>query len=157
MGSDAVWPLPSESRRVRTLLYLSEGTVVGAGGLLLVVRFAGSYLVDVGTGSFDPGITAFGAFILVSLLLFGLRTLVITRVATPTRDKLPEYRDWSETRKWRWVAAVALLVGGLLSAVAVLRWTLWQIVFSQGFDLLLLGTGLAGILLYIYVLHRLGI
>lgn len=139
------------------MLYLSEGAILGAGGLLLAVRFAGSYLVDVETGSFDPGITAFGAFTLVTLLFFGLRAVAFTRVAPSTRDELPEYRDWSETRKWRWVVAVALLVGGTLTGVAVSRWTWWQIVFLQGFDLLLLGTVLAGILFYTYVLHRLGV
>lgn len=157
MGSDADWPLPSESRRVRTCLYLAEGTIVGAGGPLLAVRFAGSYLVDVETGSFDPEVTAFGAFVLVALLLLGLRALAITRVA-PRREENPaEYRDWSETRRWRWVGAVSLLVGALLFGVAMLRWTWWQIVFMQGFDLLLLGTVLFGALLYVYVLHRLGV
>lgn len=157
MGSEPEWPRPSRSRRVRTLLYLSEGTILGAGGLLLAVRFAGSYFVDVETGSFDPGITAFGAFTLVALLFFGLRAMAIIRVAPSTRDRPPEYRDWSETRKWRWVVAAALLVGGSLAGVAVLRWTWWQIVFSKGFDLLLLGTVLAGVLHYTYVLHRMGV
>lgn len=156
MAGDAVWARPSESRRVRTLLYLSEGAILGAGGLLLAVRFAGSYLVDVETGSFDPEVTAFGAFVLVALLLFGLRALAITRVAPPKRDGPPEYQDWNETREWRWVVAVALLVGGSLSVVAVLRWTWWQIVFLQGFDLLLLGTIMVGALLHLYVLHRMG-
>lgn len=157
MGSDAVWPLPSESRRVRTLLYLSEGAILGAGGLLLAVRFAGSYLVDVETGSLDPEVTAFGAFVLAALLFFGLRAVAITRVAPSNGDRPPEYRDWSETRQWRWVFGVAFLIGGVISAVAVFRWTWWQIVFLQGFDLLLLGGVLGGVLLYTYVLHRLGI
>lgn len=73
MTDHAEWPLPSESQRVRRLLYLSEGLILGAGGLLLLLGFVGTYLVDVRTGSFEPHITPFGAFTLLFFLFLALR------------------------------------------------------------------------------------
>lgn len=156
MGSESAWPLPSESRRVRTLLYLSEGGILGAGVLLFSLRFAGAFLVDVETGSFNPALTVFGAFILLLVLFFFLRAVAVIKVSPPSPENQPEYQDWSETRKWRWVFAVALPVGGVFFGVALYRWSWWEIVFLQSFDLLLIGAIIAGLLLYAYVLHKIG-
>ena len=156
MGNDAMWPRPSESRCVRTLLYLSEGAILGAGVLLFSFRFAGAYLIDVETGSFNPALTVFGAFTLLLVLFFLLRAVAVIKVSLPSPESQPEYQNWSETRKWRWVFAVALPVGGVLFGVAMYRWSWWEIVFLQSFDLLLIGAIIAGLVLYAYVLHKIG-
>lgn len=157
MGSEPTWPLPSESRRARMLLYIAEGVILGAGSLLLALRFVGAYLVDLRTGSFDPSLTAFGAFTLLLLLFFGLRWRAIGRVSPPVNDKPSELQDWSETRKWRWVVTLALPFSVVLVGGASLLWSWWEMVFLRSFDLLLLGAVLFGVLLYVYVLHKIGL
>lgn len=155
MGSDPAWPLPSDSRRVRVHLYLAEGLIVAAGSLLIAVGLAGAYLVDVRPGSFDPHITPFGAFTLLFMGFLILKWRVIKTVSPPP-EKAPKLQDWWETREWRWVLAVAIPVCGVLVAVARSLWSWWELVFLNGFDLLLLGMILTGVLLYTYVLHKLG-
>lgn len=156
MTDQAAWPLPSESHRVRQLLYLSEGLILGAGGLLLVLGFVGTYLVDVRTGSFEPHITPFGVFTLLFFLFLTLRWKAIRDVSPPSPEKPAPLQDWSETREWKWVFTVGLPVSGVLVGAARLLWSWWEIVFLQSFDLLLLGTVLVGILLYVFVLHKMG-
>lgn len=56
MGSSN-WPLPSQSYRVRLLLYLAEGIGIGAFLTLLLVEFFSIFL-DIETGAFDFTITA---------------------------------------------------------------------------------------------------
>jgi len=156
MGSKAGWSLPNDSQRVRTLLYLSEGLILGAGGLLLAIRFSGAYLVDVRTGTFDPHISPFGVLILLFLLFLALRGKAILDVTPKSPERPAELQNWWETREWRWGAVIALAVGGLLLAGALMAWSWWEIVFLYSFDLLLLGMILAGILLYVFVLHKIG-
>ena len=156
MGSKAGWSLPDDSRRVRTLLYLSEGLILGAGGLLSAVRFSGAYLVDVQTGSFDPHISLFGVFILLFLLFLALRGKAILDVNPTSPERPAELQTWWETREWKWVVIIALPVSGLLLGGALIFWSWWEIVFRHSFDLLLLGVILAGILLYVFVLHKIG-
>lgn len=155
MGDGPTWPLPSDSPRVRAHLYLAEGLILSAGSLLIGSGLAGAYLVDVGTGSFDPNITPFGAFTLLFVVFLALRWRAIKAVSPPP-EKALELQDWWATREWRWVLVTAIPVGGVLVGVARLRWSWWELVFLQSFDLLLLGTILAGVLLYTYVLHQLG-
>lgn len=155
MRRDSAWPLPSDSRRVRAHLYLAEGLILGAGSLLIIVALAGAYLVDVRTGSFDPHLTPFGAFTLLFMLFLALRMRAI-RTVSPPPEKAPELQDWWETREWKRVIAVAIPVCGVLFGVARFLWSWWELVFLQSFDLLLLGTILAGVLLYTYALHKLG-
>lgn len=152
MESEEGWMLPSESRRVRTLLYFLEGLLFGAGGLLLMSLMS-VYLVNIETGSFNLQLTPFGAFMLLSLLYLAGRGLAFIQVSSPSQEKSSELQDWSDTRKWRWVFVVALLVSGVLFGVAVALWSWWHIVFTQRFDLLLLTMMLAGILLYVYILY----
>lgn len=156
MTDQAAWPLPSESHRVRQLLYLSEGLILGAGSLLLVLRFVGAYLIDVRTGSFDPHITPFGVFTLLFFLFLILRWKAIREVSPPSPEKPAPLQDWSETREWKWVFTVGLPVSGVFVGAARLLWSWWEIVFLRSFDLLLLGTVLVGILLYVFVLHKMG-
>lgn len=112
--------------------------------------------MDVRTGSLDLQLTAFDVFTILLVLFFGLRAGVIRRVAPPTEEKPAEYQDWSATRKWRWVILAAIPVGGVYLGAASVVWSWWEIVFLQKFDLILLGTILSGILLYVFVLHKLG-
>lgn len=122
----------------------------------MVLGFVGTYLVDVRTGSFDPHVTPFGAFTLLFFLFLALRWRAIRDVSPPSPEKPAPLRDWSETREWRWVFAVGLPVSSVLIGTAMLLWSRWEILFLQIFDLLLLGTVLAGVLLYVYVLHKTG-
>lgn len=156
MGSEPTWPLPSDSRRVRVLLYISEGVILGAGGLLVAFRFAGAYLVDLRTGSLNPEITPFGAFTLLFFLFLTVRYVAIKRVAPPSEENPAAFQDWSDTRQWRWVVTVALPLSAVLVVGATVRWSWWEIIFLRSFDLLLLGTLLIGVLLYIYILHKMG-
>lgn len=89
------------------------------------------------------------------MLFLALRMRAIKTVSPPL-EKAPELQDWWETREWRWVIAAAIPVCGVLFSVARFLWSRWELVFGQSFDLLLLGTVLAGVLLYTYVLHKLG-
>lgn len=156
MSGEQLWALPSDSRRVRTLLYISEGVIFGAGSLLTALRFAGAYLVDLRTGSFDPHITPFGVFTLLPWFLLALHLTVRWRGDSPSQDKSIERQDWSETRQWRWVVIIGLSASVLLVGVALANWSLWEIVFLRSFDLLLFGSALVGVLLYVYVLHKFG-
>ena len=154
----SVWPLPSQSPRVRLLLYLAEGMIIGAATALIVLDFAGAFLLDVQTGSFEPTISVPGVGIILLFMLLVLRGIAINVVDHRfSRDNLPEYQDWKETRRWIWVAAVALLIGGLLLGVSVLLWGWWAVVFLYDADLLMGGTILVGLVLYLYILHRLGV
>lgn len=152
------WPLPSQSSRVRLLLYLAEGLILGAGLPLILIEFSGAFLVDIDTGSFRPALTVVDAFFLLLVLFFLLRAIAFIDVGRRfSRDDSPEYQDWKETRRWTWVAAVALPVGGVLLGVSVLLWGWWAVVFLEYADLLMLGAILAGFILYLYVFHRLGV
>jgi hypothetical protein len=74
-----------------------------------------------------------------------------------SREDPPEYQDWKETRRWIWVGAVALPVGGILFRVSVFLWGWWSVVFLQDADLLMLGTIMVGFVFYLYVLQRIGV
>ena len=157
MGSDPAWPLPSESRRVRTLLYISEGVILGAGSLLLALGISGANLVALLTGSLALSPTALDVFTLFLVLFFAIRWVIIRRVSPPAGDKPSQLQDWSETRQWRWVFIVALPVSVVLFGSATLLWSWREMIFLRGFDLLLLGSVLAGSLLYVYILHKIGV
>lgn len=122
----------------------------------MAVRFSGAYLVNVRTESFDPHISPFGVFILLFLLFLALRGKAILDVNPTSPERPAELQTWWETREWRWVVITALPVGGLLLGGALIFWSWWEIVFRHSFDLLLLGVILAGILLYVFVLHKIG-
>lgn len=154
-GSD--WPLPSQSPRVRRLLYLAEGMIIGAATTLFLLEFAGAFLIDIETGSFDSTISVLDVVFLLLFVFFLLRGIAFIVVGRRfSRDNPPEYQDWKETRRWMWVAAVALPIGGILLGVSVLLWGWWAVVFFHA-DQLMGGTILVGFILYLYVLHRLGV
>lgn len=152
------WPLPSQSSHVRRLLYLAEGLILGAGIPLLLVGILGAFLIDIDTGSLDFDFTAFDAFLLLLMLFFLLRAIAFIDIGSRfSRDGPPEYRDWKETRRWRWVGAVALPIGGTLLGVSILLWGWWAVVFLRYADLLMLGSIMVGFILHLYVFHRLGV
>lgn len=107
----------------------------------------GAYLVDARIGSVNPRLTAFGAFPLLFFLFLAIRWRATKRISPPSKDKPAQLRDWSETRNWRWVVALAIPISVVLFGGATLRWSWWEMVFLHRFDLLLIGTILAGILL----------
>lgn len=140
------------------LLYLAEGTLIGAGLTLVLLKLFGAFLVDIETGSFDITLSVFSAFFLFFVLFFLLRGVAIVNVSRRySRESPPEYRDWQETRRWAWVTAVALPVGVTLLGVSVFLWGWWSVVFLQDATLLMLGAILSGLFLYTYVLHRIGV
>ena len=155
-GSD--WPLPSQSHRVRTLLYLAEGMIIGAGLALFLLRFSGAFFIDIETGSFNPALSVVGVFFLLFILFILLRGIAFVKLGSRySREDPPEYQDWKETRRWIWVAVVALPIGGMLFGVSVFLWGWWAVVFLQDADLLMLGTIMVGLFLYMYVLQRIGV
>ena len=152
------WPLPSQSSHVQLLLYLAEGLILGAGIPLLLVGFLGAFLIDIDTGSLNSDFTAFDAFILLLMLFFLLRAIAFVDIGRRfSRDGPPEYQDWKETRRWIWVAAIALLIGGILLGGSILLWGWWAVVFLRYADLLMLGAIMLGFILHLYVFHRLGV
>lgn len=152
------WPLPSQSPRVRMLLYLAEGMLIGAGLTLVLLKLFGAVLLDIETGSIDITLTVFSAFFLFVGLFFLLRGAAIVGVSRQySRNSPPEYRDWHEARRWTLVAAVALSIAVMLLGVSVILWGWWSVVFLQDATLLLLGAVLSGLFLYTYVLHRIGV
>ncbi|WP_158055883.1 hypothetical protein [Halorussus halophilus] len=152
------WPLPSQSPGVRRLLYLAEGLILGASLPLFLVGFFGAFLIDIETGLFRLNLTIVDVFFLLLVLFFLLRAIAFIDIGRRfSRDAPPEYQDWKETRRWLWVGAVALPVGGVLLGVSVLLWGWWAVVFLQYADLLILGAIIAGFILHLYVFHRLGV
>jgi hypothetical protein len=138
------------------LLYISEGVILGAGSLLLALGVSVANLVALLTGSLALGPTALDIFTLFFVLVFAIRWVALRRVSPPAGDKPPQLQDWSETRQWRWVFIVALPVSVVLFGSATLLWGWREMIFLPGFDLLLLGSVLAGSLLYVYILHKIG-
>lgn len=157
MTDGSAWPLPSQNSRVRMLLYLAEGMIIGTGVTYVLLAFFGGFLIDIETGSFNPTIPVSGAFILLLTLWFLRRGMFAILGRRNSRDDPPEYQDWAGTRQWLWVAAVALSVGGMLLGVSVFLWGWWAVVFLEYADLLLLGTIFVGFLLYLSVLQRIGV
>lgn len=144
-----------ESRRPN---WIAEGTAVGAGFTLVLLGLFNAFRTIIGVDLFDLTISVAGAFF---VLLFGfllLRGIVFAEAGRRySREDPPEYADWKETRRWRWGAAVTLSVSGMLLGASVLLWGWRSVAFRQGGDLLLLGTALVGILLYLYVFERIGV
>ena len=113
------------------------------------------FLIDIEAGSFNPSISALD---LVFLLFFLLRGIAFVKVGRRfSREIPPEYQDWKETRQWRWVVVLALLIGGILLGVSVFLWEWWSGVYLYEADLLILGTILVGFFLHLYAFHRIGV
>lgn len=153
MESTADWSLPSESSRVRNLLYLAEGAAIGAGFSVVLVYFfgAGFFLYAIG---YEYAAAVGGLVVLgVGLVLIVRWTAVVDRV-THDAPVSAVMRDWQETRDWRWVGLVGLAVGGVNIAVSVALWGVGGTLYFQA-PILLAGTALVGIGLHRYVFYRL--
>lgn len=141
------WPLPSQSNRVRVLLYLAEGLILGAGITFVLLIVAGATLAAIGSGLFDRDILVIEILALLFFLFVLLRATGLGSVAWHTpRERPPEFQDWTETRQRKWVVTVTLTVVGILLGATFLwgRWVLY-------------GTLLAGFVLHMYVRHRMRI
>ena len=149
-------PLPSQSYRVRVLLYLAEGLCFGGFGSFFLIGITGA-LSDIETGSLRSGVPlAGGAVILVMLYVAAERFAVITKSQRTSGDGPPEWEDWSDKRRWRWVFTVAIVVSGTSVVVSVSLWGWWAVMFLRDASLLMMGTGTVGLLLEWYVLFRTG-
>ncbi|WP_224269760.1 hypothetical protein [Haloprofundus salinisoli] len=143
---------------MRTLLYLAEGMIIGPGITVLLLSTLGAFFIDVKTGSFNPTLSAFGAFTLLIVLFFLLRGAVFySRGRRYSRDDPPEYQDWKETRRWIWVGAVAIAISGLLFGASMFLWGWWAVVFLQEARIFMLTTIMGGFLLHLYVLNHIGV
>lgn len=144
--------LPSQSLRIRLLLYLSEGTSLGAVVPLIVVFFADMFLVDTATRSVNSAQSVVATLVLLGVFIAFLRGLGIDVVGLLTRlddsdeegDDSPAFRDWLQTRQWVWVGVLAFASGGVLLGVAAVRWGWPWGVFVQEARLLLFGVFLVG-------------
>lgn len=155
MTDASEWPLPSESRRVRALLYLAEGMITGGALPVVLAIVAGVVVAVYRTVVVNPTVTAAGAVGFPLALHLLLRsTALATAVRHSRREDKPEVRDWTETRQWRWVAVVALVVAALLVAVPTALGWAWHVSYWGVPRVLCLATVGAGFLLRLYVLHR---
>lgn len=144
MVAGSAWPLPSQSRRVRGLLYLAEGLMLGAGLTFILLIVAGATFATAGQGIFNREIAVIEVLAVLFFLFVLVRGVALGVVARRSpRYRSPEGEDWQETRRWSWVVAVTLPVAGALFG-AMFLWGEW--VFY--------GALLAGLLLHGYVRHR---
>ena len=140
----SAWPLPSQSRRVRGLLYLAEGLMLGAGLTFILLTVAGATFATIESELFNLDILVIEVLAVLFVLFVLLRGVALGVVARRSpRYRSPKGEDWQETRRWPWVVAVALPVAGVLLG-AMFLWGEW--VFY--------GALLAGLLLHGYVRHR---
>jgi multisubunit Na+/H+ antiporter MnhB subunit len=153
------WPLPSESRRVRTLLYLTEGVAVGSVAVAFLLAFTdGTLVTDTGALRSSRAIVRALLYGVVALLVLGVSGVVdLWRGDSADQgdeDLSPAFRDWRRVRRRSGVAVVALVTGGLLLAVSLLQWGWPAIVLEWSALLSAVGTFVVALLLYIYVLYR---
>lgn len=113
MSSESARPLPSESVRLRWLLTVAEGLIIGAGGLFFFSFYLAAIAIFVNSPEFMAGMAAMG----VVGLLLGIRNLWFTRLTSqPESETGPHwfrdsaYRDWWETRSWRLVGFIAAII-----------------------------------------------
>lgn len=114
MGSESAWALPSESAHVRLLLSMAEGLMFGAG----VLGFQAFELAVIALVIDSPTITVGVAIFGIIAILIAARSLWFTRVinrSAPNRGPRmyqdSAYRDWWETRSWRSVGTIAIIIG----------------------------------------------
>lgn len=128
-------PGPADSRHVRTLLYLGDGTMAGAILYLAVAQVA--FLLS-GLEPWMVGVVL--AFLAIGsvhgwALLRAMRSQ--SRRSDTAQSRISE--EWRAVRRWRWVGAVALPVAAVLVATTVLRWGWEAGWFRPDSDLLAVG------------------
>lgn len=154
---DSDWPLPSQSRQVRRLLYLAEGTSIGA-GLSVVLLFITRLLFILYAAGFRFVATAGGGLLLFVLLVLLVRSTAFVKWARDP-SAAPEYplayEDWQETRQWNLVAIVAFTSSGLWLGISVVTWGYKGTFFSWGL-VLVSGIVVTGLVIYSYILYKIG-
>lgn len=142
---------PSESIRRRRLLYLAEGLMIGSGGTYLLIQIGG--LIGLST---DSTASIGGVLLLLLTVLIVVRfewASQLDRQAGFGRTKTPVEKDWTETRRWGWVALTAILVGGFLFSLSVFLWGWEEVIYTYGgIDVFALAVFL-GMGLWIYGLY----
>lgn len=155
---DASWPRPSESRRVRRYLYLGEGLIVG--GLLAAIGilplFRGLRFLD--SGSLPLSVAT--AAILVGFALavaWKLPAFALAVAQGGTRHRSPAEQDWRDTRRWRWVIGLALVVVVAVIGVSAGLWGWEQTATSFVSRWPAVMALFGGLAIYAFALPRLGV
>ena len=143
---------PAESRRVRAVFYLADGTMAGAllfGVVSVIFTIVSSLL----SKSFTGGERLVFSFIIAVGLLIGTRNFWASLSLARSQSTPPVYHEWKAVRRWSGIAVVAVLIAAILSGFTVHYWgwgTHWLLS-----DLLLLmnGTLSAGLVLRMITRH----
>lgn len=158
MVTSKEWPRPSESRRVRRLFYLADGLLFGGFFALLVGIVSVAVLVFIEPDSNGVKFSFVGVVGLIVFLFFIFRGLGFRILARRmSREQPPERQDWADTRQRHRIAVVTLIVGGLLLAGLVTLSGWRHIITFRASVLLITGVIFIGLLLRLYLFHRLGL
>lgn len=143
--------LPSESPRRRRLLYLAEGLAIGGGVAYVLVETIGTILWLTESRLAIP-ILLFGlVFVLLGLRNVGF--LQVFQKEVGQQPKQPVKVDWSETRRWKWVGIISVVVGLALFSISVTIWGLEQVIYLYAMVYTAGPTALLGIGLWIYGIY----
>lgn len=120
------WPPPSESRRVRICLYLSEGLLLG-GCVAAIFLFPVLRVIHFFIAGFPRVSTTTVVIIILLIIAFihsRLPLLIVGLPSTPDLDpdRYPMQHDWSETRQWKWVLAIASLTVLVVLGTSLAVW-----------------------------------
>lgn len=146
---------PADSHLVRILFYLADGMMAGA------VLYVGVSTVFFLFSGLELWMIAILLIFLAIGALHGWAWLSSARSQARRSDTAHSQitNEWKETRRWSWVAVVALPVAVILVSVTILRWG-WKFGwFLPESDLLVVGTlgfGLVLRLLVRYTITREG-
>lgn len=154
-GSD--WPLPSQDTRVRRLFYLAEGMSIGAGVSAILLYISMAVFPFLIAGSYTE-VTIGGVFLfIIALILIARNDLIaFSLISAPeSDDPPPEYQDWQETRQWKWIAVVAIIISLILftASVFIWGWVLGGLLYGPGVMVVALISGLG---LWGYFNHKIG-
>lgn len=138
---------PADSKLVRSLFYLADGMMAGA------VLYFGVSNVFFLFSVLEPWMLAILLILLAVGTLHGWAWLSRAR-SQASRSETAQSQisnEWKETRRWRWVAVVAVPVAAILVSVTVLRWG-WEFGwFLPESNLLMSGTLGFGLVLRLLV------
>lgn len=136
---------PADSRLERRLFYLADGLIVGA------VLYYGVSLVLFAVSGLDLRMLAifFILFTVGSLPGWAWLWSAWSRANSSENASSQSSTEWTEIRRWRWVAVLAVPVATLLVSVTVFRWG-WEFGwFLPESNLLMAGTLGVGLILRI--------
>lgn len=143
--------LPSESLLRRRLLYFAEGLTIGGGVSYLLVETVGTIL----------WLTESRASIFV--LLFGLvlflvafRSLAFHKLFKKEVDhqsETPIKADWSNSRQWKWVGLISIIVGLALFSISVTIFGLKRVIYLYAMVYTAGPTALLGMVLWMFGIY----